>query len=207
MPTMQQLMRFFNWAAPALLLMPAGAARAQLVESVARVSWSFETMAAGYQTSHPEAGPIGLGVALGIGYRLREQLAARFMIRAFKTITVGDDIALCHLRPDGSCVPDSTFPSSLWMADIVAAYQPHGALPIHGLIGAGIMLPIGPAAGDGAVDNPHVPPAQSSWQLGLETALGRSQRAPRLQLTRIMPLRNLMSLDALLAITVRFRLG
>jgi hypothetical protein len=93
------------------------------------------------------------------------------------------------------------------MADIVAAYKPLGALPIHGLIGAGIMLPIGPAAGDGAVDNPHVPPAQSSWQLGLETALGRSRRAPRLQLTRIMPLRDLMSLDALLAITVRFRLG
>jgi hypothetical protein len=133
-------------------------------------------------------------------------VAARLVVRTLKTISIGDDIALCHLLPDGSCIPDSTFPSSLWMADFVAVYQPLTVLPIHVLLGAGVALPLGPAVGDGAVDNPDVPSAGGSWQLGLETPLGRSQSAPRLQVMRLALLPDLMSLDGVLAIVVRFRL-
>lgn len=88
---------------------------------------------------------------------VRGPLAARLSVRTLKSIITADDISLCHPLPGGGCLPDSVFPSTLWMADVVIAHQPFEAVPVHALTGLGIALPLGPAVGHGAVENPDVP--------------------------------------------------
>ena len=174
--------------------------------TLSRNTLAIEAVAAAYMTDHPEGGPVGLGLAVLLERRLARRHGIRFALSMLQTLVTADNISLCHLLPDGGCLPDSIFPGILWIGETSYLLQPLDQLPLRLLVGGGFVLPRGHPEGHGAVDDPSATADPSaSWRLGLEARLGQSPRAPRLQLTRLGLLREMMSLEGLAAITLQLR--
>ena len=169
-------------------------------------AFAIETVAAGYRSDHPEGGPIGLGLALSLEHRITQRTVLRYVLNVLETLVTADDISLCHPR-NGGCVPDSIFPGRLWIGEMSLLFQPSGQLPLLLLAGGGAVVPVGKPKGHGVVDNPDADAgASASWRLGLEVRLGSSPRAPRLHLSRLGLLRDMMSLEGLVALALQLRL-
>lgn len=185
---------------------PSEQSNAQAIPHYARNLWTFEGLAAGYLTNHPEGGPAAFGGALGLERVVSSQQSLRLSVGVLRTVVLADDIALCHLLPDGHCLPDSVFPQSLWMLDASYVRQPVRQVPVLLFGGAGAVFPHGPPVGHGAIDNPGAQAAAAlTWHAGLEVRLGSSVRAPRLQATRIGAAHDLMSLNGLVTVGLQLR--
>ena len=161
---------------------------------------------ASYQTDHPEGGILGLGASVGLERALNRRIA----LRGFATLTRGirtvDDISICHLRPDESCLPDSVFPLSMISLELHAAIAPFRSVPVRLVAGGGVSVAGEARESDrGAPKLPLRPRTQATWRGGLEIPLGASPRAPRLSLTRTGFAQSPFSLTHVDALTVLIR--
>ena len=167
---------------------------------------SIGATAAGYLSDHPEGGPIGLGFAAS-AERQRRHWSLRVAVTGLNTVVTGDDIALCHLLPDESCLPDSVFPASLWTLEGLSLVRPLYQLPIWVLGGVGLAVPVGRRAGTNGSDIGDVHAgARGTWRFGGELQLGRSPRAARLHLSRSGYSNRMMSLTGLVTLQLRLAL-
>jgi hypothetical protein len=174
----------------------------------ARTVWTLEGAAAGYLSDHPEGGPAGFGIALGLERRLTPKGAMRLSAGILKTVVTADDISLCHPLPDGGCLPDSVFPGGLLLLETLFVARPAASIPIVLVGGLGALLPRGEVAGHGAVENADAEvQATAAWRLGFEVPIGTSLHAPRIQVTRLGLLREMLSLNGMFGLTLQLRLG
>jgi hypothetical protein len=169
--------------------------------------WILEGVAGGYLTDHPEGGPIGLGFAIGTERRLALRNSVRLSVSWRKTVVTADDISLCHPLPEGGCLPDSVFPGSLWSVDMLFVRQPVASMPLTVVAGVGALLRGGELAGHGADEDPDAEARSSAtWRVGAEILLGRSTGAPRIQVTRLGLIRDMLSLTGMFDVALQLRL-
>jgi hypothetical protein len=184
------------------LLILVLAAKPGIAQNITSVS----ATAAGYFSDHPEGGPIGLGFALSVE-RQRASWTYRGVITGLNTVVMGDDIALCHLLPDESCLPDSVFPASLWSLEGLTLVRPLARVPVQVLTGLGVAIPVGRRAGTNGSDVSDVRASvRGTWRFGGELQLGRGSRAARVQLSRSSYSSRLMSLTGLVTLQLQLSL-
>jgi hypothetical protein len=148
-----------------------------------------------------------LGLAIGTERLLAVRNSVRLSVGWRKTVVTADDISLCHLLPEGGCLPDSVFPGSLWSVDMSIVSQPVASVPLTFAAGLGALLPGGELAGHGADDDPDAKARSSAtWRVGAEILLGRSTRAPRVQVTRLGLFRDMLSLTGMFEVALQLRL-
>ena len=182
-----------------ILVLAAKPVTAQNITSVSLTS-------AGYLSDHPEGGPIGLGVALAVD-RQRTPWTYRAVLTGLNTVVTADDIALCHLLPDESCLPDSVFPASLWTLEGLTLVRPIMRVPVSLLTGFGLALPVGRRAGTNGSDVSEVRASvRGTWRVGGELQFGRGARAVRLQLSRSGYSNSMLSLTGLVTLQLQFSL-
>jgi hypothetical protein len=164
--------------------------------------------AAGYNSPHPEGGPVGLGASLGVVRSIGLRTEVRVQITWLETWVTADDIALCHPLLDGGCLPDSVFPDRLWLLEVHTGFRLFPTTPLWVLAGGGLVAPQGARPGQGGGDESEAPAGmRATWRLGIESAVGRSSTAPRLQLTRSGYSHSMLSLSGMVTLAVLFPLA
>ena len=160
--------------------------------------------ASAYASDHPEGGPGGRGLAIG-AERHAPSWAIRASLTGLKTVVTADDIGLCHPLPYDGCLPDPVFPASLWTLEGLSLIRLLPQIPVWGVAGGGLAMPVGRRAGTNGsnVGDEHAR-TTGTWRLGGELQLGRGPRAARLQLTRSGYSSRMMSLDGLVTLQLQF---
>ena len=162
--------------------------------------------AAAYQTKNPHGGMAALGAMVGLERPVSDQLSVRVTATALRGLRLGDDISVCLLAPDGSCIPDPVFPLWLSRIEVLGACAPVRFMPLRILLGGGISI-----AGDAREPERSSPrlavntKTQATWRAGVDLRLGSSSHAPRIQFTRMGFSKNPFSLSFVDALSIVFR--
>lgn len=141
--------------------------------------------AASFRTPHPEGGTGGVGGLMGLERHLSDRASVRAVATTFHSVATTDGIALCHPRLDGTCLPDSVFPTWFSTLEVQGVMTPIRGLPIRIVGGGGLSH-----ARDPKETRKSAPVlslgsrTQALWRAGLDLSLGASRRAPRIEVTR-----------------------
>ena len=161
---------------------------------------------AAYRTTNPYGGMVSLGAQVGLERRLTDQLSARATASALRGLRIADDISICYIAPDESCIPDPVFPLWLSSVEVLGAYLPVRRVPVRIIAGGGASV-----AGDARKKTrssralPLSTQTQAGWRAGLDVTLGSSRHAPRIQVTRMGFSADPFSLSAVDAVSIVFR--
>jgi hypothetical protein len=80
-------------------------------------------------------------------------------------------------------------------------------MPLTVVAGVGALLRGGELAGHGADEDPDAEARSSAtWRVGAEILLGRSTGAPRIQVTRLGLIRDMLSLTGMFDVALQLRL-
>lgn len=156
-------------------------------------------------TSHPEGGTGSTGIVLGLDKRFGTAVGTRAVVGAQRAFFTKDDIALCH-RVNGGCLADAVFPTWFYTFGMDAYAAPSPRVPLKLLAGIGGVFARSPRLNQRTVqpvDEASV--VRPLWRTGLEVPLGRSTRAPALQVSHGGLGRAAYSMSSLTGATLLFR--
>lgn len=158
-----------------------------------------------YQANSRGGAGKGFGATVLLERAITRRVALRGSFAAFKTFVVRDGGVACP--PDPPCGDLGFFPDEVVTGSVQTAVKAHTSVPLSAIGALGVTIPTeghenvrgGPLA-----DSRAGP--RATYQFGIELVLGRSRRAPRLQLIRSGYSRSIYSMNWLDALFVVFPL-